>query len=129
MTDAAAQRPATFRTQQSPLPFDATALPAIANELGAEVREASYRVRGQGVFEVTVPSRTIPGGHLFVVLWPSLSRVDARLYAPGAAVPVVAITRKDVIAVEIYAGIEVTFKRRGGGFLFVTRNGTAASSD
>lgn len=111
------------------LPFDAGTLSAIAGELGTAIREAPYRVHGQAVYELIVPSYAISGGHLLVVLWPSLSRVDARLHAPGDTTPVIAITRKDVIAVEIYAGIEVTFKRRGGGFLFVTRNGVAASSD
>ncbi len=111
------------------LPFSAEAVPAIAEELGVPPRQAAYQVRGQPVFELEVPCAALPGARLLVVLWPSLARVDARLLSPGAAAPVVALTRKQVVSVEIYRGIEVMFRRRPAGFLFVTRQGVAAVSD
>ena len=111
------------------LPFTAEAVPAIAEELGVPSREAAYQVRGQPVFELKAACAALPGARLLVVLWPSLARVDARLLPPGAAAPVVALTRKQVVSVEIYRGIEVMFRRRPAGFLFVSRQGIAAVSD
>jgi hypothetical protein len=103
-------------------------LPAICAELGAAAHEAAYRVRGAPVYEVRVPCRALPGASVLVVLWFALRRVDVRLLdASGRSV--VALTRKDVEAVEIYAGVEVTFRRDGGGFVFVTRDGTVGASD
>ena len=92
-------------------------------------RQAGYQVRGQPVFELEVACAALPGARLLVVLWPSLARVDARLLPPGAAAAVVALTCKQVVSVEIYRGIEVMFRRRPTGFLFVTRRGIAAVSD
>src|SRR5215210_7261545 len=97
------------------MPFDEASLAAIAAELGIELREEPYRVRGATVW---AGSATEPGVALRVVLWPSLGRVD--VYA-GPAVLVL----KEVESVDVYPGVEVTFRRRGGGYLFVTRAGRA----
>ncbi|MGH2351248.1 MAG: hypothetical protein ACRDI2_08610 [Chloroflexota bacterium] len=111
------------------LPFDAAAVPAIAAELGVLAREASYQVGGEAVYELDVPCAALPGARLLVVLWPSLRRVDVRLVLGRGETPMLAITRKDVTTVEIYSGIEVMFKRRPAGRLFVTRDGAAAVAD
>jgi hypothetical protein len=136
-------------------PFDESALPAVEAELGVSATVAPYRVREQAVYELRVPCAALPGATLLVVLWLPLARVDVRLLAmhspsrlersegpagpptdggqavPAAelAEPIVALTRKGVERVEIYPGVEVMFRRAGGGVLFVTRRGAAGLSD
>jgi hypothetical protein len=111
------------------LPFDDAAVAAIAAELGVPARTAAYRVAGEAVYELRLHLATLPGAEMLVVLWPSLRRVDVRLLAAPGGAPVFSITGKDVAQVEIYAGVEVMFRRRAGGVLFVTRTGVAAMSD
>lgn len=111
------------------LPFNPAALPAIERELNVTAREAAYRVASEPVYELTVPCARLPGAHLLIVLWPSLQRVDVRLVPNAGGAPLMALTAKRVRAVEIYAGVEVMFRRDGGNVLFVTRDGVSAIAD
>jgi hypothetical protein len=111
------------------LPFVDAAIPAIAAELGVPARAAAYRVAGEAVYELRLHPAALPGAEVLVVLWPSLRRVDLRLLATRGGAPVFSLTGKDVAQVEIYAGVEVMFRRRSGGVLFVTCTGVAAMSD
>lgn len=111
------------------LPFDAASVRPIAAELGVPVRETAYRVHGAAVYELEVPCTALPGSRLLIILWPSLHRVDVRLLPPSGVRPVVALTRQGVVTIEIYRGIEVMFRRRPSGLLFVTRDGVAAAAD
>lgn len=110
-------------------PFAAEALAAVQEELGVTAREASYRLQGQPVYELEVPVWALPGSSLLVVCWFSASRVDVRLLPADTRLPVVAITFRDVTQIVVYPGVEVTFKREGTGFLFVTRDGIASVAD
>ena len=94
--------------------FDESSLAAIAAELDITFAVEPYAVRGARVYGSTMRSRD--GGSLRIILWPSIGRIDIR-------VGMLAITLKDVKRVDIYPGVEVTFRRKGGGFLFVTRSG------
>jgi hypothetical protein len=62
--------------------------------------------------------KTEDGVEMRLVLWPTIGRVDA--YLGGATMVLKGIDR-----VDIYSGVEVTFRRQGGGYLFVTRSGQA----
>lgn len=96
--------------------FDVSALGPIAAELGVSFQTEPYQVRGQAVYATDLI--TANGDTLRLVLWPSIGRVDA--YAGRAT-----MILKNVDLVDIYQGVEVTFRRRGGGFLFITRAGQA----
>ena len=115
--------------QVTRLPFGPDAIPAIAAELGAAVSLAPFDVRGEAVWECRVPTKWCPGAHLHVLLWPPLARVDVRVIPPGGGPTPVTMTAKEVHTVEIYDGVEVMFRRRGGSVLFVTRHGHAAVAD
>ena len=94
--------------------FDETSLAVIADELAVSFAPEPYVVRGARVFSATLQGRD--GQIVRLILWPSIGRVDVR-------VGMLAITFKDVNRVDIYSGVEVTFRRKGGGFLFVTSHG------
>ena len=109
--------------------YDVGAVDAVSDELGAAAQPAAYSSPARPVYEIDLPCAALPGARLRVILWPSLGRVDLRLLPAPGAPAVIAVTRKDVDAVEIYDGVEVTFRRRPAGFVFVTRGGTFALSD
>ena len=111
------------------MPFDTDSLDAIVEELGVPVTRAPYAVNGQPVFELSVPCIALPGSSLAVILWPSIRRVDVRLFVPGRPVALIAATAREVHTVEIYHGVEVMFRRAGGSVLFVTRDGASAIAD
>ena len=71
-------------------------------------------MRGATVYGSTLQADD--GGLVRVILWPSVGRVDVR-------VGKLALTLKNVNRVDVYSGVEVTFRRKGGGFLFITRSG------
>ena len=111
------------------LPFDGDAIAAIAGELGVPATEAPYRVGGATVYELRVPVTAIPGAVLLVGLWPSIARVDVRMLGSVDGRPLLALTGKQVTAVEIYPGVEVMFRRDSGRVFFVTARGEAAMAD
>jgi hypothetical protein len=111
------------------LPFGVESIPVIAAELGVVAKPARFRVDDTPVWECRVPTRWLAGGHLHVILWPSLARVDARIIPFGAERTPIAVTAKGVHTVEVYDGVEVMFRRDGGSVLFVTRNGHMAVAD
>ena len=57
-----------------------------------------------------------PIGNLRLVLWPSLSRVDAHV-GPHSWVA------KSVVETEVIDGLEAIFRMEGGGMLFVALTG------
>lgn len=101
-------------------PFDEQAITPIANELGATPRKAAYSVRGAPVYELTLVNQQLHTP-VTVILWPSIKRVDVRLAD-------VSVVYKDVERVEIYPGIEVSFRRGPGSYLFVTRSGSFSTA-
>lgn len=101
------------------LPFDEAALSAIAAELGAAIQEAPFRLRDAAVYECRLPNRRL-GAEVRLLLWPSLARVDAYL---GDC----AMVFKRIEDVAIYPGVEVTFRRADGSFLFLTNEGVVAT--
>jgi hypothetical protein len=111
------------------LPYRQDVIPAIANELGTDFSPAPFSVDGNTVWECRIPTRWYPGAQLHILLWPSLARVDARVMPPSGRQTPIAITAKSVHHVEIYAGVEVMFRRYGGSVLFITRHGHAAMAD
>jgi len=102
------------------LPFDEAAMPAIAAELGTAIREAPFRLRDAAVYECRLTNQRL-GAEVRLLLWPSLARVDAYL---GDC----AMVFKRIEDVAIYPGVEVTFRRADGAFLFVTSKGIVATA-
>ena len=94
--------------------FDEASLAAIAIELEVIFSPEPYVVRGATVYGATISGGD--GNAVRLILWPSIGRVDVR-------VGMLSITFKDVHWVDIYSGVEVTFRRKSGGFLFVTSRG------
>ena len=109
--------------------YDAGAVDAVSDELGVAAHPAAYFSPARPVYELDLPCAELPGAWLRVILWPSLGRIDLRLLPARGAPAVIAVTRKDVVSVEVYEGVEVTFRRRPAGFVFVTRRGTFALAD
>lgn len=108
---------------------DADAPAAIARLLAGELTEAPFRVpeaaadgeetEGAPVFEIRLPSRE-HGSEILLLIWPSLSRVDARL---GMST----WTLKRIDDVELYPGVEVLFRRKEPpAILFVSVEGRVA---
>ena len=111
------------------LPFGETALSAISAELGVNACAAAYRLGDNTIWEFHVPTKWLPGATLLVVLWPTLSRVDARVVLGDGGPTPLAVTAKQVHTVEVYEGVEVMFRRHGGSVMFVTRDGHIAMAD
>ncbi len=119
----------TSERQVTRLPFTGDAIALIEHELGVGATVAPYRVEGEVVWELRVPARWLPGTTLLVVLWPSIRRVDVRVVPDGEGPVPVAVTATGVHTVEVYASVEVMFRRDGGSVLFVTRDGRVAVAD
>ncbi len=94
--------------------FDDASLPAISAELGIVFAPEPYAIRGAIVYGSTIQAHD--GGLVRIILWPSIGRVDVRTGK-------LALTLRNVDRVDVYPGVEVTFRRKGGGLLFVTRSG------
>jgi hypothetical protein len=87
----------------------------IAGTLDAAASLAPFQLPGGAVYQFTVQE---PAGtpSAIVTLWPSLRRVDA--IGSGTAV---VFTR--VATVQLVPGVEILFRRDGGEYLIVARNG------
>ena len=101
-------------------PFDEHAIEAIAAELGVTPQKAAYSVHGAPVYELSLVHQQLQVP-VTVILWPSIKRVDVRLAD-------VSVVYKDVERVEIYPGVEVSFRRGTGSYLFVTRSGSFSTA-
>jgi len=103
---------------------------AIAKLLGTRARKGPFQVprlpeglEGQPatagpelVYQMTLQSQEMRRS-LFILLWPSLSRVDVRLGE-------FTWTLRDISDVELYPGVEVLFRRaEPPAFLFVSVGG------
>ena len=87
---------------------------AIAAFFGSELRVEPYCESADSpVYRLKHRS---PSGTVEVVLWPRLARADVRC-GPHTWVA------KEITATEIVEGIEVIFRPRAGGLLFVTLAG------
>ncbi len=106
---------------------------AIARLLGTRARKGPFQVprlpegiegqpptaSAEPVYQITLQSQEL-GQPLFILLWPSLSRVDVRLGE-------FTWTLRDISDIELYPGVEVLFRRREPpAFLFVSVGGRAA---
>jgi|FLYL01.1.fsa_nt_gi hypothetical protein len=103
----------------------------IAATLKASLKETSFRVPVTGPRDASAPRETAPayqleleseehGAPLVVLLWPSLDRVDVRLGKSSW-------TLKGVDSVELYADVEVLFRREEPpALLFVSLRGRVA---
>jgi hypothetical protein len=101
------------------LEFTAAAVPRLAAELGASCEPAPYRARGEPVYILHLHSQALRAS-VRLVLWPSLRRVDAYI---GDRPPACFIVFKEIADLLVLPGVEVIFRRAGGGFLLVTSDG------
>jgi hypothetical protein len=86
----------------------------IAELFGVQATIAPYTPDGSVVYQVEFHAGE---GHVQMVLWPSLSRVDVRCGQHSWVM-------KGVGAVEFVTDVEVIFKpSEGEGYLFVARKG------
>jgi hypothetical protein len=94
--------------------LDDDGLTAIAAELRIRFASEPYRVGDAPVWGAEVAAGTVRPVRL--VVWPSLGRVDLRDERWT-------IVFKDIVQIEIYAGVEVLFRRADGAAVFVTADG------
>ncbi len=87
---------------------------AIAALLGVELTTEPYQP-GEGEPVYALGQRG-PIGNLRLVLWPSLSRVDAHV-GPHSWIA------KSVVETEVIDGLEAIFRMESGGILFVALTG------
>lgn len=87
---------------------------AVADLIGAELTTEPYEP-GEGETVYALEQRG-PIGNLRLVLWPSLSRVDAYV-GPHSWIA------KSVVETEVIDGLEAIFRMEAGGMLFVALTG------
>lgn len=101
------------------LEFTAAAVPRVAAELGASCEQAPYSAQGEPAYVLHLHSRALATG-VRAVLWPSLRRADVYV---GGTPPGCSFVFKDIADLLILRGVEVVFRRAGGGFLLITVDG------
>ena len=101
------------------LEFTAAAVPRVAAELGATCEPAPYSAQGEPAYILHLHSRALATG-VRAVLWPSLRRADVYI---GENPPACFLVFKDIADLLILRGVEVLFRRCGGGFLLITVDG------
>lgn len=95
--------------------YDGETADLVADYFETTARLAPYTLPGATVHQITVPGKD-GRPSVLVTLWPSLRRVDA--VSAGATVVV-----GGIVAVEFVPGVEVTFRKDGGGYLILTLGG------
>lgn len=96
------------------LPYDDSAIPAIAGLFEIPTTPAPFQHRGQPVLQLDVLSDRAATTRL--TFWTALRRVDAI-----SEHAVVVFT--DVVTVELVEGVEALFRRASGEYLIVARGG------
>jgi NADPH-dependent ferric siderophore reductase len=97
------------------LPYDDTAIPAIAALFEVSPTPASFQHRGQPVLQLDVPSDRDDAATR-LTFWTALHRVDA---ISEHAVAVFT----NIATVELVEGVEALFRRESGEYLIVARGG------
>jgi hypothetical protein len=95
--------------------YDGETADLVADFFATTARLAPYTLPGATVHQITVPGKD-GRPSVLLTLWPSLRRADA--VSAGATVVV-----GGIVAVEFVPGVEVTFRKEGGGYLIVTLGG------
>ncbi len=101
------------------LEFTAATVSRVAVELGASCEQAPYSAQGESAYILHLYSRAL-NTNVRAVLWPSLRRADVHV---GGNPPGCFVVFKDITDVLILRGVEVVFRRAGGGFLLLTVDG------
>lgn len=95
--------------------YDGETADLVADFFGTTARLAPFTLPGATVHQLTVPGKD-GRPSVLLTLWPSLRRADA--VSAGATIVV-----GGIVAVELVPGVEVTFRKDGGGYLIVTFGG------
>lgn len=95
--------------------YDSESADLVADFFDTQARLAPFTLPGATVHQITAPGKD-GRPSVLLTLWPSLRRVDA--VSAGATIVV-----GGIVAVEFVPGVEVTFRKEGGGYLIVALGG------
>lgn len=97
------------------IPYDANAIPPVADLLGTTAEMADFQLPGSTVWQMTIEG-TNGRPTAMVTLWPGIRRVDV---VSGPAT----VVFTDIQTVDLVPGVEVQFRRSAKECLILARNG------
>lgn len=97
------------------IPYDANAIPPVADLLGTTAEMADFQLPGSTVWQMTIEG-TNGRPTAMVTLWPGIRRVDV---VSGPAT----VVFTDIQSVDLVPGVEVQFRRSAKEVLILARNG------